>query len=659
MPSHRAGLAARRGVTGVIGALLLLLLCASLASAAITRDQAQRAARNVPMVRDALNLIPDARTVVSPPSDATGGAWLVQFGVKDPAVAPLLSVRVHAETGDVLGVACDTNAFRLRKAEDYPLWPADQLAGVRTETARDIVRAIGDAPDLRPYFAEHRKAQLRVDYAPDARRWIGYVHEGTKFLGYVTYADGAIRDVHLIGLNWTPSAPPPQPVLGLERLLPQLGAGAALLVALATALLVFMDPARPFGPATWRTLALYAFFAVALVFNVSPTFFAVEMAVVLWLFALAIRSAGDRAIGGKPSSLPRALLFLVAGAACVLALCGLWTGEVDDSSRCGGIGARHLLKEGRLPYGENISATGDMARDRNTYAPLFYVVHLPAETLAPTTYQREGVRLTVGEAGWRDFFDRRTMRETASRVTVTFFLVALLSGVGLLGWRAGGWPAALAWVAVCALGPPFLGAECPGRIIPTAFLVWAFLFLNRPAVAGTLLGLSAGSFFVAAFAIPLWLGWYWRKRRGAAPFLIAVAVVGFATLGLVVLCSNAPGPVDALRVFIKETVGFQEGAQGMAGRDWGFWASFPGLRAWLQGPVTVLFALFCLALAFRPRVTGERALIALTAAVLVGIEFWKSFGPGYPHWYFYLLVPALFWPQPPAQEALRASSDPG
>jgi hypothetical protein len=643
-------------VSALAWAVLAVALSCAVAMAAVTRDQALRAARNVPMVRDALALIPDARTIVAPPSEANGGAWLVQFGVQDPQVPPLLSIRVHAETGEVLGVACDTNAFRLRRAEEYPLWSADQLAGVRTETARDIVRAIGDAPDLRPYFSEHRKAQLRVDYAPDARRWIGYVHEGGKLLGYVTYADGAIRDVHLTGLNWTPPPAPETPVAEFGRLLPRPGGAMALALALLVGLLLYMEPARPFGPRTWRVLALYAFFAVLLLFNPSPFYFALLMAVVVCLFALALRSADEGRPGVAPTALPKPLPVVLAGAAALVALSGLWAGEVDDSSRSGGIGARYVMKEGRLPYGADISSGSDIARDRNTYAPLFYLVHIPAEAVFPTTYQREGVRLRVGEAGWKDYFDRHTMRETASRVTVTFFFLALLAGVAVLGHRAGGPAVALAWVALCALGPPFLAGLCSGRIVPTVFLVWAIVFVKRPGVAGALLGLSASSYFVAAFAIPLWAGWYWRNRRGVTAFVAAVAAVGLATLALVLLCSNAPTSADALRAFLKETVGVQEGAQGMAGKDWGFWPSFPALRAWLQGPVMLGFALFCVALFFRPRVVGTLGLAALTAAVLVAVECWKSFGPGYLEWYFYLLVFAFFWPAAQGGDSSAAGS---
>ena len=635
--------AASCGRCAVWAALTLAVLC-GVAMGAVSRDDALRAARNVPMVRDALTLIPDARTIVAPPSESTGGAWLVQFGVQDVKVPPLLSVRVDAQTAEVLGVACDTNAFRQRRTEDYPLWGPDALAGVRTETARDIVRAIGDAPELRPYFAQHRKAQLRADYAPDARRWVGYVHENGKLLGYVTYADGVIRDVHLAGMNWTPPPPAPEPLIDATRLLPQPGGALGLALALMVGLLLCLDPARPLGGRTWRVLALYAFFAVMLAFNPSPLFFALLMAVMVWLFALAWNSAAEEPGASAAPFLPPAALGAIAGGAVLIGVCGLWSGAVDDSSRSGGIGARYFMKEHRLPYGADVSSGSDIARDRNTYAPLFYLAHVPAEAVFPTTYQREGIRLTVGEAGWKDFFDRQTMRETASRVTVTAFFIALLAGIGVLGRRVGGWPLALGWVALCALGPPFLSGLCSGRIIPTVFLVWAVVFVNRPAVAGALLGLSASSFFVAAFAIPLWLGWYWRTRRGAVPFLIAVAAVGLGTFGVILACSNSPTAVEATKTFLRETVLLQEGAKGMAGKDWGFWPSFPMLRSWLQPAVMSGFVVFCLALFLRPRIAGTRGLIALTAAVLIAVEFWKSFGPGYLDWYFCLLVPAFFWP---------------
>ena len=98
-------------------------------------------------------------------------------------------------------------------------------------------------------------------------------------------------------------------------------------------------------------------------------------------------------------------------------------------------------------------------------------------------------------------------------------------------------------------------------------------------------------------------------------------------------------------MFLRDTVLLQESAQGMAGKGWGFWPSYPALQSILQTPVTVAYLLFCLALAFRPSLTRTRDLVAWTAAVFIGTQFWKSFGPGYEQWYMYLVVMALFWPR--------------
>jgi hypothetical protein len=608
--------------------------------AEVSREEAIRIASEVPLIKDGMRGVEQWQAAVTPPEKASG-AWGVAFHLpNDPK--PLLGVRVDAGSGEVVAVWWEQEAFHLSKKPEFRLWSPDQLMTAKAESPRDVQDAVGDF--LREYLDKHRKAQMRVEYLPAANRWLVTAHEKEQVLGYVTYADGQILDVNLLDYNWTPRKTE-TPIFNAGGLVPRFNNILVLGLALILGFLCFGDPRRLFARRNRLLAILYALFAVAGILNPSPVGHAWRMVMVLVLFVLMVRKEPER-VSVEEETLPKAFWIAVAAGPVAMAMVPIWFGEVGDSSRSGTICARYMIQERRLPYGADIAPGSYIAHDRNTYGPAFYLAHVPAEILVPTTCQYAGgIRKKVGEMGWTTFINRQTMHETASRITVTFFMIAFLLGVGVLGMRAGGPRYAAGWVALAALGPPTMSYVCDGHIITSAFVVWAIVFLERPLVAGALLGTGAATLFYPAFAIPLWLGWYVRHRRGALAFVAGVGAVGLAGLGLILAFTQAPTLLDVFKTFLRDTVLLQERVQGMAGRGWGFWPSYPALQSILQGPVTVAYLLFCLALAFWPRLTRKRDLVAWTAAVFIGTQFWKSFGPGYEQWYLCLVVIALFWPK--------------
>ena len=623
-----------------MAALICTALAAPCLMAAVSREQAIRIASDVPLIKDGMRGVEEWQAAATPPSEASG-EWVVTFNLpNDPK--PLLGARVNAASAEVTSVWWEEAAFRLSKKPESRLWSADELMAAKAESPRDVQDAVGEF--LRGYLKEHPKTQMRIEYLPDARRWLVSAHEEEQPLGYVTYADGRILDVHLIGFNWTP--PKAQaPGFNLEGLVPRFNNILVLSFTLVLGFLCFGDHRRLPAQRNLLLALLCALFAVDVVITPSPYGYDWRMVMVIVFFFLMVRKQPEP-VSVEEEPLPKSFWAAIAVLPVALAMVPAWFGDVGDASACGSICARYLIQEGRLPYGANITPTGYIPHDRNTYGPGLYLAHLPAEILAPTTCQyADGIRRNVGEKGWATFIVRTTLHETASRITVTFFTAAFLLGVGLLGLRAGGPRCAAGWTALAALGPATVSFVCDAHIIVLALVVWALVFLERPLVAGALLGCGAATLFYPLFAIPLWLGWYARKRRGTLAFALGVGAVGLAALGLILTLTSAPTVPAAFRVFLRETFVFQMHGAETAGKGWGFWPSHPSLEAIFQAPVLVAYLLFCLALAFWPRLTRKRDLVAWTAAVFIGTQFWKSFGPGYAQWYWYLIVMALFWPR--------------
>jgi hypothetical protein len=183
------------------------------------------------------------------------------------------------------------------------------------------------------------------------------------------------------------------------------------------------------------------------------------------------------------------------------------------------------------------------------------------------------------------------------------------------------------------------------HVWPTAFLVWAVYLYRRPVAAGWLLGLAAGTSLFPAFLVPLWLGFYVRRGSGrfAAAFLSAVIV----SVG-----------VTAFVLWLDGRAGF-----GLAAAlhipDWQPWRVPHAESLWrgahwaYRMPIFVLFVGFLAAVAVWPSPKNLSHLIALSTAILAGIQFWHADQGGvYVLWYlpFILLMvfrPSLSTAEPP------------
>lgn len=166
------------------------------------------------------------------------------------------------------------------------------------------------------------------------------------------------------------------------------------------------------------------------------------------------------------------------------------------------------------------------------------------------------------------------------------------------------------------------------HVLPAAALVWAVAAYRLPALAGLLFGLGVASPYFPALLFPLWCGFY--RGRGAGRFA-----------GCFLLVASLLWLTGDLRESLW-----------LAVSDWstpsadlvGFWS---GMRwAWAYRlPVLVAYVAFALATLVWPAPKNLAHLLALSAALLIGLQFWHADQGGvYVLWYLPLFLLMIFRP---------------
>lgn len=231
---------------------------------------------------------------------------------------------------------------------------------------------------------------------------------------------------------------------------------------------------------------------------------------------------------------------------------------------------------------------------------------------------------------------------------------AVLAGLVLIGGRHfGDWTAGAAMATLYLLLPyTAMHVGQLHHVWPSAFLVWAVYFYRRPTVSGWLLGLAAGSAFLPLLLLPLWVGFYWR--RGAGRFLSSFAIAIAVALGITCVTLWVDGRFASS---LNTTLHLSEWQAWKAPQMESVWS---GAHWAYRMPVFVLFAGFTLFIAFWPSPKNLAHLIALSAAVLIGVQFWYGDRGGvYVLWYLPLVLLVAFRPnltghEPPEVPARRS-----
>ena len=183
---------------------------------------------------------------------------------------------------------------------------------------------------------------------------------------------------------------------------------------------------------------------------------------------------------------------------------------------------------------------------------------------------------------------------------------------------------------------------------PMAWIIWTVLAYRRPAVAGAFLGVAAAPFFFPVVVLPAWLGFYWG--RGALRFGLSFVLAGGLCLGLI-----------GLAIWLNGGEFFSILQSPWNQSTWQPWKAPPadsrsvwvGVHWAYRMPVFLAYLAFVGATAFWPQPKNLAHVLALSAAVLIGIQFWYADQGGvYVLWYLPFLVLLVFRPnltscQPP------------
>ncbi|MCI0380378.1 MAG: hypothetical protein L0215_22565 [Gemmataceae bacterium] len=175
------------------------------------------------------------------------------------------------------------------------------------------------------------------------------------------------------------------------------------------------------------------------------------------------------------------------------------------------------------------------------------------------------------------------------------------------------------------------------HVWPMALVVWAIVAYKLPMIAGVLLGLAAGTMFFPGAVLPTWLGFYWK--RGAGRFVLASLVGVILGLAFNAMVLSLEGDLEG---------GIRRILEQAAWQPWkvptteGFWTGVPGAY---RIPIFLLYAAFVILTVVWPAPKNLAHVIALSAGVLIGIQFWYADQGGvYVLWYLPLLLLLVFRP---------------
>ncbi|HEY1380402.1 MAG TPA: hypothetical protein VGF55_26610 [Gemmataceae bacterium] len=187
------------------------------------------------------------------------------------------------------------------------------------------------------------------------------------------------------------------------------------------------------------------------------------------------------------------------------------------------------------------------------------------------------------------------------------------------------------------------------HVWPTALLLWAVVFYRRPTLAGALVGAAVGSLFFPVVTLPVWASFYWK--RGARRFLGAVGLTAGVSLVLTAILLWWDGRLAAAA---GQTFGQYDWLPWRVPSAESFWT---GVHWAYRIPVFIVYAFFVAITAFWPAPKNLAHLLALLAAVLLGIQFWYADRGGvYVLWYLPILLLVVFRPnlsdrRPPVPES--------
>lgn len=228
---------------------------------------------------------------------------------------------------------------------------------------------------------------------------------------------------------------------------------------------------------------------------------------------------------------------------------------------------------------------------------------------------------------------------TRSLAVACHLLVAV--GLVLIGrWHfqdtAGGMGAATFYLLLPYTGF-FVGQA--HHVWPAALVTWAVLFYRLPTLAGIFFGIATATAYFPALVIPLWVSFYWR--RGAGRFLLAALFTAGVCLAITGVVLWWHGELEASLRNAFQYGAWQPWLVPPEGTE-GLWT---GIHWAYRIPLFIVFLTFFLITPFWPLPKNLAHVLALSAAVFIGIQFWYANQGGvYVLWYLPLLLLLVFRP---------------
>lgn len=229
--------------------------------------------------------------------------------------------------------------------------------------------------------------------------------------------------------------------------------------------------------------------------------------------------------------------------------------------------------------------------------------------------------------------DPASARWWVESTTALLCHVAVVLGLIFMGWKQFGSAAVGTACSALYLLLPYTSFHLTQihHVWPAAMVLWAIYFYRRPTVAGVLLGVAAGTAFFPLLLLPAWLQFY--RRHGLGRFLLGFG--GSAGVGMLVTLS-----------VLAAAGRFPDGVwPALHLADWQPWRTPSAESIWTGAhwayriPVFILYAGYVGTLLIWPPVKNLGHLIAMSAGILMGIQFWfADHGGLYVLWYQPLLI---------------------
>jgi hypothetical protein len=259
---------------------------------------------------------------------------------------------------------------------------------------------------------------------------------------------------------------------------------------------------------------------------------------------------------------------------------------------------------------------------------------------------KEAAGLSEGERRMEDLAESAAGRHAThvrfwvDRTRAILCHLAVVSALIFIGWRHFQDAHAGMAAATFYLLLPYAGSHV-GQwqlVWPAALLLWAIAAYKKPTLAGVLLGLAAGTAYFPVFLVPAWASFYWG--HGGRRFLVACLLTAALCLGLtgLLLSGQLASVIDTTLTLSH----WQPWRDTTTENIEGIWT---GVHWAYRIPIFIAYMAFVITTIFWPRPKNLAHLIALSAALVIGIQFWFADQGGiYVLWYLPLLLLLVFRP---------------